>query len=126
MGKFETTIKISKDENGVWAQEIITMADKATGGAGTKTEGEKVKVGDKNVKVELKVGKASSYADLSEVTFVFDRGSGAVSEVIFSVGDEKKGYDIDQIYFKISKASKIKYVEIVPLTGKVTTTETDA
>lgn len=125
MGKYKTTIMISKDENGVWAQETITMANQDTGGEGTETEGDLVKVGDKNVKVELRIGTSSGYVDLSKVSFLFDRGSGALKS--YKIGDVWENCDrVDKIYFRISRASKIRYIEIVPLTGKVAVKETDA
>lgn len=126
MGKFKTTIMISKDENGVWAQETITMANQDTGGEGTETNGDLVKVGDKNVKVELRVGTSSGYVDLSKVSFLFDRGSGALKSYKIGESDWVNCDSVDKIYFRISRASKIRYIEIVPLTGKVAVKDTDA
>lgn len=107
MGKNETKIEISKDEDGVWAQETVTLADKDTGGAGADVPQEKVKVGAKNLNVKFN-GSVLSEGDV--VKLEFDRSSGAL-----------KGYDSTaELLFVISKASKERKVKIVPLTGKVT------
>lgn len=99
MGKNKTTIKVWKDAEGVWTQEVITMADKDTGGAAAAVEQDKVKVGAKNVDIS---------GGMLGTELEFDRSSGAL----------KNGSG--EITFTISKASKTYTVKIVALTGRVT------
>lgn len=111
MGKFKTTITISKDDDGVWAQETVTVANKDTGREGEEKVGERVKIGDKNVKIVFDDGTdITDWTGGGSVSFEFDRSSGALKSVDMSAA----------ISFTISKASKTRIVEIVPLTGKVT------
>lgn len=82
------------------------MANKDNDGGESTDEvaHERVKIGNKSVSVDF------NGSPLSEVLFEFDRSSGAL-----------KGYSSSAVIsFTISKASKTKTVEIVPLTGKVT------
>lgn len=105
MGKYKTTITIRKDANGIWADETVTTADAATGGAGTATT-TTTKIGD--AKVDISFSETGDVAS-TPVTFEFNRGSGALTTYA----------DRAAVSFTVSKAGKTYTVEIVPITGKI-------
>lgn len=106
MGKFKTTITIRKDANGIWVDEVVTSADKDSGGAGAETT-TTTKIGDTKVNISFsETGDVTS----APVTFEFNRGSGALTTY----------RDKLTVSFTVSKASTTKTVEIVPLTGNIT------
>lgn len=103
MGKFSTSIRIYKDADGIWAEEIVTTAN-ADGTENTEPQKTTTKLGDAKVSVTF------NDADFSEIVFTFNRGTGGLS----SYADQSK------VWFTVSKASTTKTVEIIPITGKIT------
>lgn len=106
MGKYKTTITIKKDADGIWAVEEVMTAG-SDGGEGTLIPSDPVKIGDANVNISFSEGDDLA---ANPVTFVFDRGSGALT----SFADKKS------VSFTVSKASTTRTVEIIPITGKIT------
>ncbi len=76
-------------------------------------------VGAKRVTLEYNTG--SGYTPLAEgssISFEFSRSTGALKPISDGGSEYYR-------YFKISKANKTMYIEIIPLTGKISTSATN-
>ena len=114
MGKYRNIITISKEAGSeqIVIKETVTISIASDGTEQTSERSSTV--GSKGVKVEYSTDGGSSFTELtagSSITLRFDSGSGAL----------KKTAPGDTYYttFRISKANKVKYVTIEPLTGRV-------
>lgn len=114
MGKYRNIITISKEAGSeqIVIKETVTISIAFDGTEQTSERSSTV--GSKGVKVEYSTDGGSSFTELtagSSITLRFDSGSGAL----------KKTAPGDTYYttFRISKANKVKYVTIEPLTGRV-------
>lgn len=114
MGKSKLEIDIRKDDSGrIRVDERLLATD---GGAVETTS---TIVGKNGVTVEISAD-GSTWTEITQdtsVTIEFSRSSGALKPTV------DNGTVYNQ-YFRITRAGTIKYVCIVPLTGKVKVTDT--
>lgn len=125
MGKYRNEIIVKKETDGTLTVTEDTLIRIEADGTPVTTSRSSV-VGGKGVTVEYRIGSVSpgstpSYIELtsgSEIRIKYDSGSGAMKKTANGNTDYYTG-------FRVSRAGKVWYVKLEPLTGNITTSTTD-
>lgn len=122
MGKYRNIITISKEHGTgrivVTEDILIKINDDNTEQKSTRSS----VVGSKGVTFKYSKDGGASFTELLEgekIELRFDSGSGALRKAT-----TPEGLEYYYSVFEISKAGKVKYVVIQPLTGRITVEET--
>ena len=125
MGKQSCKIELYQDsiDSPVFMKQIVT-----SGGSSPTTTERENQIAPKKVAVMYKLsGSGATYTDLttvSKIVFEFDRSTGGFKKATIYPKDGSASYQEYVSQFKISKGSRIRFIKLEYLTGKVRSVST--